>query len=673
MRKHTTPIITTILAAAAAQGSASAAAPVPADTVATALEGVQVTATRTQSALASSTPRHVVNAERVLTGGITDIADAMRRLPGVNIRDYGGSGGMKSVSVRGLGTQHTGIIYDGVALGDVQGGQIDLSRYSLDNLSAISLNVGDGDDIFLPARSVSTASTLSVSTLKSPDMSTAGTEGTLRLRAASFGTWNPYLRLGVSNGHNLSMAVTGDFIHARNDYPFTIVNGNERSRERRNNSQINSGHAEFDGIWKPTSASSLQAKGYWFDNSRHLPGPVIYYNNVSHERLHESNAFGQLSYGTRIGSIVSVKGLAKYNLATTRYRDENGRYPGGILDNRYTQREQYVSASVLVEPCGGLLLSYAADFWHNSLHSNLRGSQYEQRNSLLQALAIKWRVWRLTAVARGLLSLIHDYSGSASTGKDTRRLSPSVSVSVRPLEDRQWYVRASYKNVMRMPTFNELYFDHYGSINLSPETADQFNIGSTWSVSPVSWLPGLDITVDGYLNRVKNKIVAMPYNMFVWTMTNLGRVRVLGLDATVNADFRVAAGHDILVTGNYSYQRAAPRTDPSMSDWNKQVAYTPLNSGAWSVTWKNAWVNVVAHGSGCSARYSNNQNLAQSRIPGYMEVGLTLYREFRVGRRCALEARADMLNALDHQYEIIARYPMPGRSFALTLTARLLK
>ena len=33
-----------------------------------------------------------------------------------------------------------------------------------------------------------------------------------------------------------------------------------------------------------------------------------------------------------------------------------------------------------------------------------------------------------------------------------------------------------------MPTFNELYFDHYGSINLNPEITDQINAGVTWSL-----------------------------------------------------------------------------------------------------------------------------------------------------------------------------------------------
>lgn len=668
MRKRKAMLIAMVLAVAPVIVAEAATVDVSAnDTTATELKEVQVSARRDNNGKRSAAPSHSLDAAKILTTGVTDISDALKRLPGVNLRDYGGSGGMKTVSVRGLGTQHTGVLYDGVALGDARGGQIDLSRYSLDNLSSLTLNIGDADDIYIPARSLASAATLSVNTLRNPDLMSRHPEISVRLRAASFMTLNPYVRIGLSNGENLGMSLAGEYTHAKNNYPITIRNGSTTTHERRNNSQLNLGHVEWNGIWKPTVASTLQAKAYWFDNSRHLPGPVTYYNNVSHERLREKNTFGQIVYNVRLSGKLSLKAIAKYNWSYSRYEDEDGRYHGGFIDQRYYQQEEYGAATLLYRPVSGLSLAYAADFWHNSLRSNLTTDSRPIRNSLLQSLSAKWQVWRLTLTARGLLSIIHDRSETTPSGKTETKLSPSVGVSLQPIASEDWHLRASYKNVFRMPTFNELYFYHYGTVNLDPETADQLNLGTTWGHRVTDWLPRIDITVDGYLNLVRNKIVAMPYNMFVWTMTNLGRVRILGLDITLNADFRVTEGHNLMVSGNYSYQRAAPRTDRAMLDWMKQVAYTPLNSGAWSLTWKNPWVNAVAHGTGCSARYPTSNNVAGTRISGYMEIGFTLYREFAF-RGCSLELRADLVNALDRRYEIIARYPMPGRSWAGSVT-----
>lgn len=645
------------------------------DSAVTLLKELQVTAKGNNKNLESVSPAVTLDADRLLTGGVTDISDAMRRLPGVNLRDYGGSGGMKTISVRGLGTQHTGVIYDGASLSDVQGGQIDLSRYSLHNLSSITLNIGDADDIYIPARGMSTSSSLVISSLRDPDLMSGRPEIAASVRAASFGTINPYMRLELSNGNeiesgNLGMCVTGEYLHARNNYPFTLVNGKEKSRERRDNSQINSGHAEWNGIWKPTISSKLQAKAYWYQTSRHLPGPVIYYNSVSHQRLHERNGFGQISYSCRISGNISLKALAKFNHSFTRYTDKDGRYQDGILDQRYTQNEEYVTAALLWRATKNLQASYAADFWHNSLRSNMKTDSSPFRNSLLQAFCVKWNIRRLTVTARGLLSIIHDKSQTLYEGKTEKRLSPSVGISLQPIDNVNWRIRTSYKDIFRMPTFNELYFDHYGSVNLDPEKTKQWNIGTTFGYTSSEWFSGITVTADGYYNLVRNKIVAMPYNAFVMTMTNLGKVRALGFDATLEAEFRPADEHSIRINMNYSYQRAAPRTDRTMTDWNKQVAYTPLNSGAGSVTWSNPWVNMAAHGSGCSSRYPNSTNVPGTRIVGYAEFGLTLFREFRFGRN-VVEVRADAINLLDKQYEIITRYPMPGRSFSITLGYKL--
>lgn len=217
-----------------------------------------------------------------------------------------------------------------------------------------------------------------------------------------------------------------------------------------------------------------------------------------------------------------------------------------------------------------------------------------------------------------------------------------------------------------MPTFNEAYFDNYGSINLDPETTDQVNLGITLQAPALSRMSDLTLTCDGYINHVKNKIVAIPYNLFLWTMTNLGKVRVYGLDVSLSSSFEIANKHSLMLSCSYSYQRAQPRTDPDAVEWMKQVAYIPLNSGSASLSWLNPWVNLAVHGTGCSARYTTNQNLPQSRIPGYFDTGVSVFRTFNINNN-TLEIKADILNIFDKQYEIVARYPMPGRSWKLTV------
>ena len=111
------------------------------------IDEVTVTAERTKQQVKSSSPFQQLNKKQLQQQGITDIADALRRFSGVNIKDYGGAGGMKTISVRSLGAKHTAVVYDGVTLSDCQSGQIDLSRFSIDNIQQISLTIGDNEDI----------------------------------------------------------------------------------------------------------------------------------------------------------------------------------------------------------------------------------------------------------------------------------------------------------------------------------------------------------------------------------------------------------------------------------------------------------------------------------------------------------------------------------------------
>jgi outer membrane cobalamin receptor len=63
-----------------------------------------------------------------------NVADALRYFSGVQLKDYGGVGGIKTINVRSMGSQHTAVYYNGVQLGNAQNGQVDLGRFSLDNM-----------------------------------------------------------------------------------------------------------------------------------------------------------------------------------------------------------------------------------------------------------------------------------------------------------------------------------------------------------------------------------------------------------------------------------------------------------------------------------------------------------------------------------------------------------
>lgn len=631
------------------------------------LQGVTITETQQHRMLTSASPLHVMDRHDMLTMGVTDMADALHRLPGITLRDYGGAGGMKTVSVRGFGAKHTGVTYDGVMLSECQSGEIDLSRYSLDNVDNLSLVVGDNDDIFIPARNVTTPAMLTIQTIGMP---TDDRRPHLKaqLKVGSFGFVSPFVRYEQNLSDRLAFSAVGEYTYAENDYPYTIQNGTETISDHRKNSRMNSGHGELNFQYNISPVDRLSGKLYYYDNNRQLPGQVHYYTNISGETLHDRNAFGQLTYQTRWRDRWSLKLLGKYNWNESVYKDKL--YQGGINDASYWQREAYASAALLFTPDGHWALDYSADYSFNNLNGNsmrtVVGRPY--RHTVLQSATAKYRNDRLTVIARLLGSLYLNDAKEGSSARNMRRLSPSLSLSYKLLADHDLYVRASYKNIFRSPTFNESYYYHYGSPDLKPESTDQWNLGMTYTAQPSPLNARrltFSVTVDGYYNRVRDMIVAVPKNMFVWSCINVGKVQVLGFDATMRGSLPFSDSHRLTLSGCYSYQQAQNVTNPESPYYKNQIAYIPEHTFSASAGYENPLVNVSVHTVGMSMRWANNEHYEGTSVKAFADCGLTLWRTFRWGRY-QVDGRLDVKNLFNTQYEIVLFYPMPGRSYQLS-------
>ena len=619
--------------------------------------------------LTSTSPFQQVTNQQLLQQGISDLSDALRRFSGVNVKDYGGAGGVKTVSVRSLGSQHTAVAYDGVAVSDLQSGQVDLSRFTLDNIRSLSLAIGDNEDIFLPARTVASAATLRLQTML-PDLVDKNYHLKAEVKTGSFGMLNPFVRYDQKLSEKVSASVSGDYLRADNQYPFKLVNGENVTREKRSNNQIETWRTEGNVYVRPSATSTLNGKVYYYQSWRQLPGPVILYNPFGHEKEMDRNFFAQANYKTKLSGGFSLLLNGKFNWAYSHYHDEGGQYPGGELNNKYYQREYYGSAAVMYEPTEHLAFSYAGDYAYNTLNANANIQAKPLRHTLLQTLSSRWHSDRLSLTMTLLRSDTWNKAKIGNASINAHRFSPSFSFSIKPFEEKELYFRASYKDVFRVATFTENYYSHLGSRNLKPEIARQYNIGITYHVGTEGWLERLQFSADGYFNNVKDKIVAKPYNMFYWTMLNLGTVHILGTDVNMDANFRLADNHYLLLNGSYTYQYAVDKTMKGEMSYDNQIPYTPRHSGAASLAWENPWVNIALHGTGVSNRYTTEVNTEKYKLNGYMEYGVSLYRNFQC-KDALLSLRGEIVNLGNKQYSIVKSYPMPGRSYKLTLSISL--
>ncbi len=621
------------------------------------IDTVEVSGRRLSESERSATPVQTLSQTDMQRLGVTAVSDAVKHMAGVQVKDYGGIGGLKTVSVRGLGAQHTAVMYDGVAVSDCQTGQIDISRYAIDNVEELSLTIGQDDNIFQTAKQFASAGVLKINT------QSLSVQSKVSVRTGSYGLVNPTLLWRSFVNSKLHVSAYADYLRADGNYRFHMMNGKKSIDEKRNNSHIETWKGEVNLTYLINARQTLKLKGYLFDSSRGLPGNVVYDNTYAAEHSHDKNYFGQLSYMNRMSDRWKLQANAKFDWYWNKYTNKTA---AGFTDDRFRQTAVYANATLWhLTPCG-LSLSLAQDFEYNYLHSTLKFCPFPSRYTLLSVMAAHYTNNWISATASLLNTYITEDVKLGNAADDRHRLSPAVSVSVRPFKDINWRLRASYKDIFRNPTFNDLYYVLLGNRDLRPEKTKQLNVGTIWNDQFNGFVEYVSLSLDAYWGKVDDKIVAIP-KMFFWTMFNVGKVRTHGLDATLNIKSRLTKDIRLYAMATYNYMKALDVTAPNTSVWHNQLPYTPEHSGSGSLTVETPLFNLSYNLIWTGKRYSLQQNAASNRIKPYSDHSVSLYRTFNLGAT-QLKLQADALNLGNRNYEIIRFYPMPGRNYKFTAT-----
>ena len=631
-------------------------------------------------ALREVVPSQKLNGEQLERLSSHSVADALRYFSGIQLKDYGGVGGIKTVNIRSMGTHHLGISYDGVALGNAQNGQIDLGQFSLDNVEEITLYNGQKSAIFQPASDFGNAGAIYIRTRR-PEFAD-GKRYNLKLKT-QYGSSDMF-RLTAQWEQQLSDKVSSSlsagFLTASGKYKFRYErrypNGATAwdTTAVRQNGDIHAERIEAN-LHGRLIQGGWQLKGYLYNSARGIPGAIV--NNVWRrgERQQDLNTFFQADFNKNIGEGFSTRWLAKYAYYDTHYvNKDTTQLP---VDNRYRQQEFYASTANVLELLPGWSASLSYDFKWNKLNADIWNFAYPTRLSNLVSVATAVDYRHLKAQASLLASFINDRthpknSNLKSQTSNLTRLTPAFFVNVYPFRGTFFSFRAYVKKSFRMPTFNDLYYTDMGNANLVPESALQYDAGFALNKHfEQGIIRHAEMHFDAYYNTVHDKIVAYPKGQqFRWTMLNLGRVHIKGIDVEAEADCSVGRDFVATVRAQYTYQDARDVTDPATSYYKHQIPYIPWHSGSAIVglnyrQWTLNYSFIYA-----GERYDEQENILYNHMEPWYTSDLSLLWQLPV-RRPTLTLHLNVNNVLDQDYEVIVNYPMPGRNYALTLNVTI--
>ena len=587
------------------------------------------------------------------------LSEAVKRFTGVQVKDYGGLGGLKTINVRSLGSEHVGVFLDGVQMDNAQNMQVDLGRLSLEGLSDISLYNAQKNVRLQSAKEYASGQALHL--VSSAPRSDALQ---LRVRGGSFGTFNPSIVWDKCLGR-IGLRASAGFVGSRGNYKYPYFD----TTLVRENGDIKSLRLEAR-VCGTLDKGSWDVHLYGYGSERGFPGPVIRRASgfpFSAERQADRDLFAQMSWIQDWSEHWSTAIRAKYSNNYTHYATHPEKNPMAMpYDLHYLQQSAYISAVQSYAVDYKWSFDLAADLQWNGLRSDAFLSRNPRRLCFTGALAARYKAESLRFGAH----LAYQGARDGGEGEPLRAWMPSLSIAWEPLEWME--LDAFAKRSYRLPSFNDLYYSLMGNSSLKPESAFQSGLDLFIHANSGSWR--WEGRVSPYYNRVSDKIVAIPtVSQFSWTMLNIGLADIAGLDLKACATL-TKNNFSASLTLRYSYQSALDHSVPESLTYGNQLPYIPRHSAssdlllkwrAWTLSW-----NTLYNGE----RWSRSANIADYHIAPWSVSDAQLSRSFELnalGRKISAAASLLVSNVFSFRYEIVQGYPMPGRSILASVSFQI--
>ncbi len=611
----------------------------------------------------SPVPHFKFNADKIDELGATDVGEALKYVPGIQLRDYGGIGGIKTVSFRSLGAGHTTVELDGNQIPNVQSGIVNLSSFELFGLESVAFSSGQSLDKNATASAFTQANTISLNSVLSKKPKA------LRIGLYSNSTTiNAYEKGGyiqTNIGKKFYVGFQGLTRFGNGVFRFRIPQQAVDSPDliRENTRLFNYRLRGLVGY--QSKQHKVTASLFFNENTQELPGAAVLFNPSNDQQLWNTDWRFNLNHSYTVKKWVLNTNF-KYQSTYTRYLDPNFFNLQGFIDSEYDQRNVG----------GGFFLTRKFRFLTEKvflgsdlLQNTLVGNDVSANPFRLQSnTVLGGGTWIKKLRIQGNFStqyVIDEFTQNNTSNQQTFfRFSPFLSFAYLPIKKQNFRIRAFYKNTFRLPTFNDLYYNFIGNSDVKPEDANLFNLGVTYGVKRKKAI--FEITVDAYYNEVKNKIVAIPTkDLFNWSIQNIGETEIRGVD--IGALLTLSSGKTKFnLTTNQAFNSSIDVTDINGITFGDQIPYTPFYTNTSGISIDRSGYKFSINALYSSGRYSLNENIFANYLPSYTDINIGLAKSVN-WQKSKLRIALNANNILDNNYQTIRSFPVPGRHYQLRL------
>ncbi|MBL8310150.1 MAG: TonB-dependent receptor [Burkholderiales bacterium] len=597
---HTSVTPLTLATALAAPALAQQTTP-PSDRVAP----VVITAARYAEAIDTSTRDiSVLSGTDLRAAGITELAEALRLLPGVEIATYG-PGATPSVFLRGANSNQTLILVDGQRIGSAFSGLAAVQHLDVEQIERVEVLRG-------PAASLYGADAVGgvIQIFTRRDRALVARAAVGDLRSQQFGV---NVGLGdTANGVSITLAQ-----HSSRGYS-AIVNP-----------------ADFS--YNP------DRDGYRFNHGRVsaavAPAETIKLGLTAFETRGTAQYDGGAGYDDRVRSVFNgVNATAEMTL-TPSWRvllRAGSTQDQSTFDSAYPGRYRTTQDQIALQnhwQISGASSALAAVEWRRESVNATDALPVTVRHTTSAVLGGDWTqaALRLNASARLDHSDQYGNRGTVTVGAGYRLAS-------------DWRLTVNSGSSFKVPTFNDLYYPGYANPMLRPERGQNVDVALHWSRD------GHRMSATAYRNDVRDLIQFVCDANYSCAPQNVTQARLTGL--TLAGVTRLSGWQ---IDGSLDF------ADPRDTTADRQLPRRAKVHGALRLT-GNAF--GFAGGIEVLAAGQRHDDPANSRaLAGYAVLSVHVSRQVWSGVR--MGARVE--NATDREYQLAYGYATGGRRAWLTL------
>jgi len=572
--------------------------------------------------------------------------EILNTIPGIFINDYGGLGGLKTISMRGTTSSQSLLMIDGM--------RINSSQSSVADLSIIPTSIFDEMEVVRGGLSAVYGGNAIGGIVNMITSDFSKNSFNLSINAGSFDEYFISAKSAFGS-EQLNQLFSAEFKTSEGNYPF-YINDSDKKYYRTNSDFI---------MYSLSSLTRYKISNWKFSNrlifnysDRKIPGPFIKenYNNYESPNLEERAVLFIFSALKEFNPTSSLFFGVNTNINFYNYNDEHfygTGYPefnAEFNNNDYMLNLKYNSQFSIFKYSCSIENGYSY-LTGNQLDYSV--SKHVSRNLIAFSGKMESEI-DMKSFGNIDYSLGLRYDNYSDAGKSISAFLGSIyKLTECPLK-----LKLQISNNFRPPSFNEMYYLNFGKSDLKPEKSLSLNSGLIFT--PIE---NINLQIDGFLMNTDDRIVSVPKSQVSWSAENISEVFTKGIEVSSDMSF---FSELLKLKLAYTYQDVRNNAQDD-NNFGKLIVYMPqeIISGTLFVNLYN--FSIVSSIRNSGYYYSLPDNSYESLLSGYTLVDMMLNYKYKFNELDFI-MKAECKNILNEQYSIITNYPMPGRYFRVGIT-----